>query len=143
MIRRLTLAFIALLPISNAFAQPLLSGKWWRRPEIVQSVSITDEQQDRLESIFRASANELIDLRGDVQKLTVALRGELDRTQLDASAIHRLAARLSETRGRLFDRELSMLIDMRKVLSDAQWIRVRNELNKLPPPGGRGREPVN
>jgi Spy/CpxP family protein refolding chaperone len=128
--RRVALVFIALLSATTAFAQ-LPPGKWWRRPEIVQTLNLTDEQQDRLESIFRTSAAELIDLKADVDKANVALRGELDRPVLDRAAIHRVAARLNEARGRLFDRQLMMLIDMRTVLNDAQWNRMRNQLNRL------------
>ena len=35
------------------------------------------------------------------------------------------------TRGRLFDRELTMLVEMRGVLTDPQWNRMRNELDRL------------
>jgi len=130
MTRRIGFALIALFIGATAFAQ-LPPGKWWRRPEIVQTLSLSDEQQDRLESIFRASAVDLIDLKADVDKSAIALRGELDRPQLDRAAIHRVALHLSEARGRLFDRELMMLVEMRSVLSDQQWNRMRNALDRL------------
>ena len=128
--RRIALAVAALLIAASAFAQ-LPPGKWWRRPEIVQSLNLSEEQQDRLEAIFRTSAADLIDLKAEVDKANIALRGELDRPQLDRVAIHRVATRLSDARGRLFDRELTMLVEMRGVLSDPQWNRMRNELDKL------------
>jgi hypothetical protein len=141
MIRRLAFSLIVLFAAGSAFAQALPPGKWWRRPEIVQTLSLSGDQQDRLESIFRASANDLIDLKADVEKQNIALRGELDRPQLDRGAIRQIATRLSEVRGRLFDRELMMLVDMRAVLSDVQWNRMRNELNRFErrpmPPGAR------
>jgi hypothetical protein len=133
-IRRMAFALVVLFTVSTAFAQALPPGKWWRRPEIVQSLNLADDQQDRLESIFRASATELIDLKAEVDKASIALRGELDRPQLDRTAIHRIAARLNDARGKLFDRELMMLIEMRGVLTDPQWNRMRNELDKLQRP---------
>ncbi len=136
-IRRMAFALAALFTVSSAFAQALPPGKWWRRPEIVQSLNLTDEQQDRLELIFRASATELIDLKAEVDKANIALRGELDRPQLDRVAIHRVAVRLNDARGKLFDRELMMLVEMRGVLTDPQWNRMRNELNKLERPQQR------
>ena len=120
----------ALFVAAGAFAQ-LPPGKWWRRPEIVQTLNLSDEQQDRLESIFRMSAADLIDLKAEVDKAAIALRGELDRPQLDRAAIHRIATRLSDTRGRLFDRELTMLVEMRSVLTDPQWNRMRNEIDRV------------
>jgi len=135
--RRIAFALAALFTVSSAFAQALPPGKWWRRPEIVQNLNLTDEQQDRLELIFRASATELIDLKAEVDKSSIALRGELDRPQLDRAAIHRIAVRMNDARGKLFDRELMMLVEMRGVLTDPQWNRMRNELAKLERPQQR------
>jgi|SRR5437764_10650784 len=141
MIRRSAFLIALLFVAGSAFAQ-LPPGKWWRRPEIVQSLNLSDEQQDRLETIFRASATELIDLKAEVDKANIALRGELDRPQLDRAAIHRIAVRLSEARGRLFDRELGMLVEMRGVLTDPQWNRMRNQLDRIERPAQQGRPVV-
>lgn len=137
MTRRVALAIASLLIAASAFAQALPPGKWWRRPEIIQTLNLSDEQQDRLEAIFRSSATDLIDLKAEVDKSSIALRGELDRPTLDRAAIHRVGTRLSEARGRLFDRELTMLVEMRGVLSDPQWNRMRNELDRLERPQQR------
>jgi len=128
----LLLLAASLLVTPFAAADPTLPpGKWWRRPEIVQALVLTDEQQDRLDQVFRSAASDLIDLRGAVEKQNISLRGLLDQPQLDRAAIHREAARLSEAKGRLFDRELAMLVDMRGVLTDPQWNRMRNQLDRL------------
>ncbi len=128
--RRLFFAIAILLFASSAFAQ-LPPGKWWRRPDIVNRLQITEEQQDKLDAVFRAAANELIDLRGEVEKANVALRGDLDQPQLNRQNIMRDAARLNEARGRLFSRELAMMVDMRGVLNDAQWNRMREILDRV------------
>lgn len=131
--RRMAVTLAVLFFAAAAFAQ-LPPGKWWRRPEIVRTLNLTDDQQDRLESIFRTSATDLIDLKAEVDKSSIALRGELDRPQLDRVAIHRIAAHLSEARGKLFDRELTMLVEMRQVLNDQQWNRMRNEIDRIERP---------
>ena len=133
MIRRIVLTLAALFISAGAFAQ-LPRGKWWRRPEIVQRLNLSDEQQDRLETIFRSSATDLIDIKAEVDKAAIALRGELDRPQLDRAGIHRVAVRLSDARGKLFDRELTMLVEMRSVLTDPQWNRMRNEIDRIERP---------
>ena len=130
MTRRIAVTLATFFVTVAAFAQ-LPPGKWWRRPEIIRMINLSDEQQDRLESIFRSSAADLIDLKAEVDKSSIALRGELDRPQLDRAAIHRVAARLSDVRGKLFDRELTMLIEMRSVLNDQQWNRMRNAIDRL------------
>lgn len=131
MMRRIAFAALALLSAGGLFAQQLPPGRWWRRPEIVQRLNLSAEQQDRLEAIFRSAAPDLIDLKAQVDKSNIALRGELDRTQLDRAAIVRIAAQLNQSRGKLFERELGMLVDMRSVLTDPQWERMRSELERL------------
>lgn len=115
---------------ASAFAQ-LPPGKWWRRTEIVSTLELSAEQQDRLDTIYRASASDLIDLRGAVEKENIALRGELDQPQLNGAKIQQIAGRLSEARGHLFQRELAMLVEMRAVLNAQQWNRMRTEIDQL------------
>ena len=122
------IAFIAGSALAQAQLPP---GKWWRRPEIVQSLGLSEDQQTRLETVFRGSANDLIDLKAQVDKANVALRGELDQPQLNRQAIQRDAVRLSEARAHLFERELMMLVDMRAVLTDMQWDKMRRELDSM------------
>ena len=132
MTRKIALAALLILVASAALAQVNLPpGKWWRRPDMIQMLNLSDEQQDRLENVFRNSANDLIDLRGEVEKQSIALRAALDRPQLDREQVRAIAQRLNEARGRQFQRELMMLVDMRGVLNELQWNRLRNALDRL------------
>ena len=139
--RRVLLAAAVLALVAASAGAQLPPGKWWRRPEIAQNLGLTEDQQSKLDAVFRNSANDLIDLRGDVEKANVALRAELDQPQLNRANIQRIAAHLSEARGRLFERELMMLVDMRGVLTDPQWNRMRFMLERLANAGGgRGQQ---
>jgi hypothetical protein len=131
--KRWTLALLALLIATAALAADLPPGKWWRRPDMVLLLGLTADQQTRLDAIWRGASSELIDDRGEVEKQNIALRGELDQPQLDRKNVQRLAARLNEARGRLFERELMMLVDMRGVLTDTQWSRMRAQLDRVQP----------
>ena len=130
--KRIALAALLMLVASAALAQlNLPPGKWWRRPDIVQILNLSDDQQERLETVFRNSANDLIDLRGEVEKQAIALRAAIDQSQLDRNAIRAVAQRLNDARARQFQRELTMLVDMRAVLTDTQWNRMRTQLDSL------------
>ncbi len=134
MIKRVLFCAVFALSLAlTASAAPLPPGKWWRRPEFVEQLALTNDQQTRLDMIFRMAANELIDLRADAEKTSIAIRAELDQPQLNRENLRKLAARLSETQGKLFDRELMMLVDMRSVLSNDQWSRLRSELDQPRP----------
>jgi len=155
MTRRFLIAAALLVAASIVEAQQLPPGKWWRRPEVIKELTLSAEQQDRLDEVWRVAANDLIDAKAAVEKLQIALRGEIDRTQLRRAEIERLGTQLHEARGKLFTRELMMLVDMRSVLNDNQWNRFRQHLERMqerreggprdgqggPPPMGGQRHP--
>lgn len=134
-----TLACTAIASM-DLMAQGMPPGKWWQRPEVIQELQLTNEQQNRLDEIFRNAANDLIDAKADVDKLQIAIRGELDRPQVRKAELLRIAAQLSAARGTLFERELTMLVDMRAVLTDQQWTRMRQHLDRMQE-GRRGQRP--
>ncbi|MGZ7081051.1 MAG: periplasmic heavy metal sensor [Thermoanaerobaculia bacterium] len=129
--RALILTALTLLFVTTASAQQLPPGRWWRVPKIVDTLGLSQDQQNRLEAIFRTAASDLIDRKAEVEKQNIVLRGELDQQQLDRQAIRAAGAKLNDARSRLFERELMMLVDMRGVLSDAQWSRLRSELDRM------------
>ena len=149
--KRLLIVMALLVAAGTLQAQQLPPGKWWRRAEVVRQLELTREQQDRLDTVFRNAANTLIDAKAEVEKLQVALRGELDRNELRRQEIQNIAAQLTQARGRLFDRELMMLVDMRGVLDEEQWNRLRTSLDRMqdrmgqrnqrPPMGGQRQGP--
>lgn len=129
--KRFLLCAAAVLTLAmSVSAAPLPPGKWWRRPEFATNLQLTNDQQVRLDMIFRMAANDLIDLRADAEKTSIAIRSELDQEQINRENLRKLAAKLSETQGKLFDKELMMLLDMRSVLSNDQWGRLRSELDR-------------
>lgn len=129
MTKRLVIAVALVVFGLAAQAQQLPPGKWWRRVEVVQELQLSSEQQERLDEIFRSAANELIDAKAAVDKLQIAVRGELDRPQVRRQELQRIGSQLSEARGKLFQRELMMLVDMRGVLDEQQWRRMRTRLD--------------
>lgn len=139
MIRKLIIAAALLVAVSALDAQPgpppggMPHGKWWRRAEIAKALDLTREQQTRLDEVFAAASNELIDAKAEVRKLEIQLRAELDRTQLRRGEIHRIALQLNTARGKLFERELMLLVDMRSVLADAQWMQLQEKMDERRP----------
>ena len=141
------IAFLILFTISAPlFAAPgaggvnLPAGKWWRRPEVIARLHLSNEQQVRLDEVSRQSAKELIDLRAAVEKKTIDLRAELDGDYLDRERIHRAAAAVSDARARLFERELMMMVDLRAVLTAEQWDQLRAALRGEGRAGGQRRQ---
>jgi Spy/CpxP family protein refolding chaperone len=114
-------------PLLAAPGDGVPAGKWWQQPEVVRTLSLSAAQQSRLEAIFVATANDLIDLKTQVEKDAMALRAEIDRPDATRENALAYARRLNESRGQLFERELGMMLEMRSVLSREQWQRFRQE----------------
>lgn len=141
MIRKLLVAAALMVAAAVLEAQgppppggPLPHGKWWRRPEVAENLDLTREQQQKLDEVFNAASTELIDTKAEMRKLEIQLRSELERTQLRRQEIHRIATQLNAARGKLFERELMLLVDMRSVLEDSQWMRLQEEMEERRPP---------
>lgn len=131
MTKKLLLAALAVVMMGGtAFAAELPPREWWRNQAIAQRLNISDDQQAKLDDIFRKAANDLIDMRADAEKLSVALHGELDQPQLNRANLQKLASRLNDAHGRLFEREMMMLVDMRAVLTEDQWAKLRDIINR-------------
>ena len=121
----LMFTFSLTVPLLAGDGGVLPAGRWWRKPELAAKLQLTNEQQTKLDTISLNSAKQLVDLKADVEKRTIDLRGELDAERLDRGRIQRAAAALSEARGRMFERELMLMVDMREVLSTEQWNQLR------------------
>jgi Spy/CpxP family protein refolding chaperone len=134
--------FVAVLLIASmteAGAQQLPPGKWWHRPEVISRLGLTPAQRERLDDVLRRSAPELVELRDEMERNASALREQLDRPDLDREAVRKAAEEVSSARARLFERELMMLVDMRRELRDEQWNRFRALIESRPgqgPPTG-------
>jgi Skp family chaperone for outer membrane proteins len=129
--RRILIVVVLLVCCTVAQAQQLPPGKWWRRAELVRELQLSSEQQGRLDEIFNSAADDLIDAKAAVEKLQVAIRAELDRSQVRRPELQRIATQLSAARGKLFERELLMLVDMRGVLEEEQWQKMRARLDQM------------
>lgn len=141
-------ALLALASIAQAQPMGMPPGKWWQRPEIVQQLQLTQDQQQRLDAVFRNTADDLIDTKASIEKLQLAVRGELDRPQIRRPELQKIVTQLNAARGRMFELELMMLVDMRAVLNETQWVKVRQHLDRMHdqqrdrrPPPQRGRRP--
>ncbi|MGE5346791.1 MAG: periplasmic heavy metal sensor [Acidithiobacillales bacterium] len=96
-------------------------GKWWKRPAIVRSLGLTAEQQDKLDAILAKNRRSFIDLKADVEKRQLDVEGLMARKDSDPKEVSAAIDAAEEARGRLRKAVSLMVLDMRNVLTDAQW----------------------
>lgn len=116
--------------LAQAGGPMMPKGKWWRMPQVSKELGLTAEQQTKLDAIFNASSTELIDMKADVDKLGIELRAQLEKPQSAKKDVIAVAQKLGTARGRLFEREIAMMVDMKSVLNEEQWGMLRSKLEE-------------
>ena len=125
-----------------------MMGKWWQNSETVKKLQLTDAQISQLDQIFYEHRMKLIDFGADMEKQDLKLQTLLDADVPDEGQINSQVDQVLESRGKLERESTIMNLDLRKVLSLAQWRQLklmrgpaggfgdRIFFQKMVPPGG-------
>jgi Spy/CpxP family protein refolding chaperone len=117
------------------------SGTWWRDPAIVQKISLTADQQKKIEDAFQQSRLHLIDLTASLDKEQVTMEPLLAADHPDEAKILVQIDRIAQARAELEKADARMLLGFRNVLSQDQWSRLKAEQPAQPPPPQRDGPP--
>jgi Spy/CpxP family protein refolding chaperone len=117
----LLLLLILLSSQSIAFSQDLPPMRWWKEPAVAKALDLKKEQIDRIEEIFRQSTKAIIDQKAETEKHQFDLGLLLENEPLDKEKVLAQADRLEASRAKLSRIMLSILIDVRNVLTLEQW----------------------
>jgi Spy/CpxP family protein refolding chaperone len=99
-------------------------GKWWKRPAVVETLKLTAEQQERLDEVFAKNRRAFVDLKADVERRTIDLEDLLAAKDVDPKKVGAASEALEQARGRLGKARTMMVVDMRAVLTEAQWKQI-------------------
>lgn len=100
-------------------------GKWWKNPEIVSKLQLTDAQVKQLNQVFYDHKLKLIDYGAEMEKQDLKLQTLLDADQPDEGQVGSQVDQVLAARGQL-EREYTMMnLDLRKVLSLPQWKQLK------------------
>lgn len=102
-------------------------GMWWKNPDIVQKLSLTSDQQKRMDDIFQQSRLQLIDLKANVEKQEVLLEPMLSANPPDTNKVLAQIDRVASARAELEKANARMLLGIRGVLSADQWTKLQAE----------------
>jgi Spy/CpxP family protein refolding chaperone len=113
-------------------------GRWWNNPEWVQKLSLTPDQQKKMEAVFEQSRPSLIDLLSNVHKEETAMEPLLAADQPDEGKILAQIDRVAQARAELEKANARMLLGLRRLLTPDQWKTLQADAPKGDP---RGRYP--
>jgi len=134
-VRAAVLVAACLVPAATAYAQGF---KWWKDEAVQRRLSLSVDQSERLNAIWEQAKPSL---RSGMQRLDTAeqeLTTLIERSTDDAPVVRQLEL-VEAVRGELNKSRTLMLLQMRRVLSSEQRVRL-DELHRERP-GHRPRTP--
>lgn len=100
-------------------------GQWWRNPELVEKIGLSDQQKQQLEKISQASRLEMIDLRAGLEKQQVILGPMLQTYHPDEAQVLAQVGKVSQARAALDKARVQAMLDSRNVLTEEQWNKLK------------------
>ncbi len=100
------------------------AGRWWTNPNLVQRLSITADQQKKLDDVFQQQRLQMIDRNAAVQKESAILEPLAAADQPDEAKIIAQVDKLALARTELEKARVRMALAMRRVLNPDQWKRL-------------------
>jgi Spy/CpxP family protein refolding chaperone len=132
-------------------------GIWWHNADLIQKLTLTPDQQKKMDDILQQSRLQLIDLRANVEKQEVTMEPMLAANPPDTNKILAQIDKTAQARAELEKANAKMLLGIRNVLTPDQWTKLQAErqdrrgmrmrrggmpggADAPPSPGGSGRE---
>jgi len=108
-------------PPNTSGANDVLARKWWTDPAVIRGIGLSDEQQRRIDQVFRQNRLQLIDLRAVLEKEEAILEPLLAADPLQESAVLSQIDRVAAARSELEKANARMLFGFRLLLTTGQW----------------------
>lgn len=102
-------------------------GIWWHNPDLIQKLTLTPDQQKRMDDILQQSRLQLIDLRANVEKQELLMEPMLAANPPDTNKVLAQIDRTAQARAELEKANAKMLLSIRNVLTPDQWAKLQAE----------------
>jgi Spy/CpxP family protein refolding chaperone len=100
-------------------------GTWWKSPEITQQLSLTDDQQQKIDRTFQDYRLKLIDLHAELEKQEALLQPLVDADHPDEAKVMAQVDKVTQARAALEKSNASMMLAIRRVLTSDQWKKLQ------------------
>jgi Spy/CpxP family protein refolding chaperone len=102
------------------------AGKWWKDSDLMQKIGVNDDQVQRIEKIFQDHRLQLIDLHASLEKQEAILEPLIEADQPDETQVIAQIDKVAQARANLEKSNAQMLLAIRRVLTVAQWKKLRD-----------------
>ena len=101
------------------------SGTWWRNPANVAKLSLTTDQQRRMDDVFQQSRIRLIDLSATLDREEAIMEPLIKAERLDEIKVAAQIDKVADARAELEKANAKMLLGIRQVLTPEQWTMLK------------------
>src|SRR5580704_2572973 len=102
-------------------------GTWWKNPDLVTKLSLTADQQKRMDDILQASRIQLVHIKATLEEQQILLEPMLNANPPDAAKTLAQISTIADTRASLEKANAKMLLGIRGVLTADQWTKLQAE----------------
>lgn len=102
-------------------------GTWWKNPDTIARLSLTADQQKKMDDIFRQNRLQLVDVKASLDKEQINLEPLLNANPVDSGKALAEISKIADLRAGLEKADAKMLLELRAVLSADQWTKLQAE----------------
>ncbi|MGA3129772.1 MAG: periplasmic heavy metal sensor [Terracidiphilus sp.] len=110
-------------PMEQAFG--FANGQFWNNPNLVQQLTLTDDQRKAMDGILQDHKMKLIDLRANLERAEVTLGPLIKADTPDQKAIEAQIDKVVMARAELEKANARFLLDIRMQLKPEQWTKLQ------------------
>lgn len=114
-------------------------GKWWKMPHVADKLALSQEEKEKLDSIYLQHRHQMIDFRSQVDKERLELEYLLDSKAFNASACMDRFKKFEKARNNLTTERFKFLIQVRELLGLQRFQQLKVEVRQYRMKGKRGR----
>jgi Spy/CpxP family protein refolding chaperone len=117
-------------------------GTWWRNPDMITALTLTADQQKKMDDILLQSRIELVRLKASLDEQQLLLEPMLNANPPDSAKSLAQIGRIADLRANLEKANAKMLLSIRAVLTADQWTKLQatgrggRHMHGDPGPGG-------
>lgn len=109
---------------------PMPPGKWWKTPQAAEELSLTVQEQERMDTMYLEHRRRMIDLRSQVQKKRLELEQIMDSQAFDKSACMEAFKKLQEASDKLAMERFKFLVQVRELLGLERFQELKSEFQR-------------
>jgi Spy/CpxP family protein refolding chaperone len=102
-----------------------VSGAWWTNTALLTRLGLTDDQKLKIERVFESNRQNLTTSKDTLEKEEAQLARLLDAEPLDRGSVTTQIYKVVQARGEMEKVNALMTLEMREVLTRAQWTQLQ------------------